>query len=75
MHLPSQICAMEKMLVTFRVWLVQVNVQNFQEDCLHHPQIILAQLELQLPKLASVKSESTVQKLKVRDKDCIKYHV
>lgn len=52
--------------MTFRVWLVQVNVQSFQEDCLHHPQMILAQLELHLPKLASVKSESTVQKLKVR---------
>ena len=56
---------MKKMLVTFRILLVQVDVRSFQQDCLRHPQGILAQLELQLPKLANLKSDSTIQKLKV----------
>lgn len=61
----DQICAMKKIMVTFRVWFIQVNVQDLLEDCLHHPQMILARLEIQLPKLAGVKSESIIQKMKM----------
>ena len=70
-----QLCAIQKMLVTFRVWLVQVDGLRFQQDCLHHPQGILAQLELHLPKLANAKSDSTVQRLKVSGRDTALYRL
>ena len=56
---------MESMVLSFQVGMVRVEVSEFKESCLVHPQAILHQLEYQLPRLANSKSDDLVGKIMV----------
>lgn len=56
---------MEGMGLSFQVGMVRVEVGDFKDSCLAHPQAILRQLQYHLPNQANNKSDDLVRKIMV----------
>ncbi len=60
-----QVHAMEGMVLSFQVGIVEVRAVHYQTTCLAQPQMILAVLESRLPQLASGKCDQLGTEIKV----------
>ena len=56
---------MEGMVLSFQVGMVRVEVGDFKDSCLAHPQAILRQLQYHLPNQTNNKSDDLVKKIMV----------
>lgn len=52
-------------MLSFHVGMVRVEVGDFKDSCLAHPQAILRQLQHHLPSQANTKSDELVRKIMV----------
>ncbi len=62
---PMQVHAMEGMVLSFQVGIVEVKAVDYQMMCLTQPQRIIAVLEEKLPQLASAKCDHLSTEIKV----------
>lgn len=60
-----QVHAMEAMVLSFQVGIVEVRAVDYQMRCLAQPRMILAVLEIRLPQLASAKCDQLSTEIKV----------
>lgn len=57
---------MEGMILSFRVGMVEVKVNKFQQLCLTHPQSVIDKLDVELPRIATTKCDLLSDEITVR---------